>query len=107
MLATYLGEPAHEMRGDARLYKLDPPMQYQDDLDDEIMVIEYVVVSGAFAPFSGLETFIFPSDPKGNISDWGELPGSFQGFIDHEQALAGAGYQVALPPAPEPKAIEA
>lgn len=40
------------------------------------------------------ETYIFGSDAEGAILDWGELPGSFKGALDHEQALTNAGYEV-------------
>lgn len=55
---------------------------------------EHVVVSGCHAMFSGPETYIFPADSTGSITDWGELDGSFQGAIDHERALSDAGYTV-------------
>lgn len=63
-------------RGDARLYKLSEPHEGT----------EFVIVSGANAMFSGVA--------EGEVSDWGELEGSFRGSIDHERALAGAGYLV-------------
>ena len=34
------------------------------------------------------------ADERGNVLDWGELPGSFQGYVDHEEALNCAGYEV-------------
>lgn len=66
-------------------YRLDPPLDgiYAD-----------VVVSAADVPYSGPETFIFGANEKGEISDWGELPGSYRGGLDHEQALRNAGYTV-------------
>jgi len=49
----------------------------------------YVVTSAVYAMFSGPETYVFPADDNGVITDWGELEGSFQGALDHERAIAG------------------
>jgi len=71
----------------ARLYKLDPPCEYEDGHT------EYVITSGIYASdHEGLETYIFPADAKGNCLDWQELKGSFCGEINHERALKGLGY---------------
>ncbi len=70
-------------KGDARLYRLSPP------LEDN----EFVVVSAVDA-YSGPETYIFPSNEDGDVISWGELEGSFQGDKDHEEALGNAGYVV-------------
>lgn len=56
-------------------------------------VNDYVVVSAAVAMFSGPETYIFGTDENGDRTDFGELPGSFRGALDHEAALKGAGYK--------------
>jgi len=53
---------------------------------------EYVVVSAASVMYSGPETYVFKSDAEGEVLNWGELGGSFQGDLDHERALAEAGY---------------
>ena len=68
-----------------RTYRLDPPME---------ALHEYVVVSAVVAPVTGPETYIFEGDADGNVTDWGELPGSFRGDFDHERALRNAGYEV-------------
>ncbi len=84
--------------GDARLYKLDPPMSYEgwDDETDKnaTTTTEWVVVSATVAPYSGAETYIFPSNAEGEITSWGELDGSFRGALDHAEALANADYKV-------------
>lgn len=55
---------------------------------------EYVVSSLAYAlDIIPPETYIFPADKDGKITDWGELDGSFQGDWDHVQALKNAGYE--------------
>jgi hypothetical protein len=75
--------------GDARLYRLSAPLT-----DDAGNPTEYVIVSATFALYSGPETYIFPANADGKVTNWGELPGSFQGCLDHEAALGGAGYTV-------------
>lgn len=72
-------------RGDARLYRCEPPLAGHDR----------VVVSAANVPFSGPETYIFPADAEGKVIDYTELHGSFQGALDHAEALRGAGYEIA------------
>lgn len=74
--------------GDGRVYRVDPPMAYED------RTTEYVWVSATYVPYSGYETYIFPSDKHGNVLSWLELNGSFQGSMDHELALNNAGYTV-------------
>jgi hypothetical protein len=71
-----------EWRGDARLYKLSPPMRAD----------MYVVVSAVDASYSGPETYIFGSNKDGECPSMLELPGSFKGGKDHALALARAGY---------------
>jgi len=73
--------------GDASLYRLDPPLDGH----------AYVVVSATYALFGsppGLQTYIFPSDADGQVTNWGELDGSYEGDLDHEKALHRAGYTV-------------
>lgn len=77
--------------GSARLWHCEPPMV--SDCDTEL-VTEYVVTSATNIPFSGPETYIFASDSVGHVTCWGELPGSFQGGLDHEEAIRNAGYEV-------------
>jgi hypothetical protein len=54
---------------------------------------EFVIVSATYVAPTGPETYIFASDKKGNITDWGELDGSFRGDLDHAEALRLAGYE--------------
>lgn len=67
-----------------RLYQLSEPLEGH----------YYVVVSANNVPYSGPETYIFGADSSGDISDWGELHGSFRGDMDHDAALKKAGYEV-------------
>lgn len=80
--ATFIANNQN-MRSDARLYKMVPPYQGH----------EYVIVS-AIETRSTIETFIFPAYSDGKVSSWNELDGSFDGKMDHVQALGNAGYIV-------------
>lgn len=95
MNATRIPDPERikGFRGDARLYRLDPPLTHNDYFDGEI-THEYVVVSAANDPYSGPETYIFPADEKGNVTSWGELTGSQRGTLDHEAVLSDLGYTI-------------
>ena len=71
--------------GDARLYELSEPLERHS----------LIVVSAAYAMFSGPETYIFAaSNIDGEVKDFRELEGSQRGMISHEKALATAGYTV-------------
>lgn len=83
-------------RGHAQLWRVHPPLKRYSWSDEEADAYEYVVVSGARVSFSGPETYIFGADSKGKVLNWGELPGSFKGAIDHERALRGAGYDTLI-----------
>ena len=91
MTATFI-KTMTGFRGDARLYQVEPPIEY--GYDEHKATSEFVIVSAVSAMFSGPETYIFPAGTDGEILDWGELPGSFKGSFDHEEALRGAGYTV-------------
>ena len=77
----------HGERGERRLYRLSEPLEGHG----------FVLVSAIHLAFDTYlpETYIFPSNEAGTITDWSELPGSIQGVYDHAQALAGAGYELA------------
>lgn len=81
-------------RGEARLYRVSPPMVENQWPGDGKVEHGCVVVSAVVAMFSGPETYIFPADESGAVVSWGELDGSFRGGLDHEAALRGAGYTV-------------
>ena len=83
--------------GDARLYELSEPVEYDkpwDDDDPPAKKTKFVAVSATTVPFSGSETFIFPADENGKVIDWGRLDGSYSGGLSHIEALEGAGFQV-------------
>jgi len=76
-------------------YKVDPPMESRSWYKgDKIKKFDYVMVSAAVVPFGGPETYIFGCDEEGTVLDWGELKGSYQGGLSHEEALDGAGYKI-------------
>lgn len=92
-----------DFNGDARLYHVHPPMPYgwdqYDDFGNEITpkpTTDYVIVSALDRAFDtgSAETYIFPSNRDGEVTDWRELEGSFRGDTDHTRALKGAGYEV-------------
>lgn len=80
--------------GDAALYHLDPPFQGYSWSDAVASMYAHVIVSATIIPHSGPETYIFGASEDGEVLDWIELPGSFRGALDHEEALRGAGYGV-------------
>ena len=86
--ATLLKTQTSEAGADQRVYRLDPPHVEDGETHD------IVVVSAVYALFSGPETYIFPGTVDGEVTDFGELAGSFRGSIDHEEALRGMGYEV-------------
>ncbi len=91
--ATLIKARLANFTGDANLYRLDPPLT-DVDWDGNEHSHEYVVSSATVAMFSGPETYLFPADKDGEVTDWGELDGSYRGGLDHEEALRGAGYEV-------------
>jgi hypothetical protein len=92
--ATYVGVPQEGWQGDARIYRVDPPMSYYPTWEGPASLADHVVVSATTVMYTGPETYIFPADAEGKVLDWGELDGSFRGRLDHEEALRGAGYEV-------------
>jgi len=77
-------KPLTGFTGTAKLWKLSDPLDGND----------FVVTSATVAPYTGAETYIFPTDSDGKVLSWGELDGSYRGGLDHEEALQGAGYEV-------------
>ncbi len=71
------------------LYELSEPLK---DFNEE-KEFKFVVVSAINNEF-GIETYVFGADKDGNITDWGELPGSFKGSMDLVGALGEAGYAI-------------
>ena len=81
-------------QGAASLFRLEPPHKTEPWPDSEKpKSYKYVIVSAVVA-YSGPETYIFPANAKGEVTDWVEMPGSYRGGLNHEAALANAGYTV-------------
>ena len=92
--ATHIRDITND--GSIALYRLSPPIQVEG-FDNETGTYieaqhEYVIVSAVDVSWSEPETYIFSADEDGEVANWVELPGSFQGEKNHEKALAGAGY---------------
>lgn len=94
-IATLVINKLDGWNGDARLYKLSVPMKYQELYEQVEKDCGYVIVSAVIAPYSGPETYMFAAHESGEPINFLELPGSFKGHLDHELALANAGYSVA------------
>ncbi len=75
-----------ETQGQACLYELSEPLGGY----------EYVVVSAVKSRLTDMdgETLIFGSDETGKIKSFLELPGSYNGGMDHQKALNDAGYDI-------------
>jgi hypothetical protein len=86
-------------RGEAKLFRCEPPLEYEDYGDEQKQQTEYVIVSAVNAMFTGPETYIFPANAEGEITDWSELDGSYRGGHGHAEALENAGYSVEYEPA--------
>lgn len=82
--ATKLKKFVSRTGADQALYRLSPPFGGK----------EYVVVSAIYAPFTGPETYIFESDDSGEIVDYVDLEGSYQGGLCHTKALRNIGYEI-------------
>lgn len=79
--------------GDAKLYKMLPPLVATDYDGKTVETHEFVIVSAVVAMFSGPETYIFAATEDGEAKSYTELDGSFRGGLDHAEALRGAGYE--------------
>ena len=75
-----------------RYYRLDPPLEYDPSWDGTKCLTQFIVVSASSLMPSGPETYIFPADKDGQITNWLELDGSFRGELNHNRALANIGY---------------
>ena len=89
-------EKKEDYAGNARLYECTPPMEwdYWDGKKDVKKKAKYVIVSAANVMYDGPETYIFPANKKGEVTNWGELEGSYKGGLSHRAALQGAGYDL-------------
>ena len=93
MIATKIKDHLENFKGHAALYQLNPPIRKTIFCDDAVAEYEHVVVS-AVCVLGTPETYIFASNNEGEIVDWCELNGSYRGGLDHDEALANAGYEI-------------
>lgn len=70
-------------RGHAALYRMEPPHE-----GHELVIVSAVNTDTAY------ETYLFPGDASGKITDYAELSGSIKGTTDHAKALAEASYEI-------------
>lgn len=98
MTATLVQDNLSGFKGHAALFKLSPPMEstdWDDDSNKLTLKHDFVVLSSVIAFDHGsAETFIFPANAEGKVTNWGELPGSQRGTLDHDYILWRKGYQV-------------
>ena len=74
------------------IYKLEPPLKYEEFTggDWSEQETEYILISSS--SMCGMETYIFPADRSGVVTDWGELNGSVKGYVQAEDILESIGY---------------
>lgn len=77
--------PVEGFQGEAKLWKISRPVK----IDESDRMVEYIVSSAVSAMFTGPETYLFSADEKGEVLNWGELPGSYRGDFDHQEAMQG------------------
>ena len=73
-----------DWEGEARLYRLDPPLAYYSG-EDGTLTTDYVTVCGYVdrrTGHHGTQTFILPTDAEGKVIDWRKVDGSFTGTAD-------------------------
>lgn len=68
--------------GHRRLFRMSPPLDGH----------QYVIASTSTV--YGVETYLFPADSSGEITDWGDLDGSLRGVYEAEACFNSIGYQV-------------
>lgn len=102
--AELIKDISADFQGDAQLYKLSEPVFYKDtewkkvdgkgEWHSKKRQTKFVVVSSISAApdHGGSETFIFPSDAKGVVQNWGELQGSQRGNASAFLVLGSLGY---------------
>lgn len=99
-MSTRTATPIKHLRGwqgEATLYKLSEQLA-----GNTHVIVSAIDISSRYmrhpddtTPHSMLiETYIFGATEDGEVADWGELPGSLKGTLDHADALREAGYEV-------------
>lgn len=92
--AKLIKDNLKNFKGHAALYKLSEPLIYQSWLDKTAKHYEYVICSTSYNSLGELQTLIFGANQKGEVVDWGDLPGSMRNSTSHEEVLNNAGYEL-------------
>lgn len=81
--------------GTMLLWSVEPAIRYQDwdGTKKKTCETHFVITSAADVIYSGPETYIFPANSLGEVTDWGELPGSLRGSLNHETAIKGINHE--------------
>ena len=79
----------------ASLYRVDPPLH-----STPTRGYDHVIVLAQEDQY-GEQTLILGADPDARITSLGDLPGSFDGAMDHVEALRRAGYEVVISGGPD------
>jgi hypothetical protein len=89
MKATFVKE-ADGFAEHAELFRLERPAETRCGINFQFIVVSTLKC----ALDTGLpETYIFPTYSNGEVLDWRELEGSFQGAMDISKALRDGGYE--------------
>jgi transcription elongation factor Elf1 len=72
--------------GDARLYELSTPIDYEGGQTKHAVVMVTEMMNGRVAA-------LFPANQKGEILDWGDWNGTRRYCGSHEQFLSGIGFE--------------
>jgi hypothetical protein len=88
MKATFV-KSVSEFAGYAELFRLEKLKKHR------YVTFRFIIVSTLDCAFDTNmpETNIFPANSKGEVLDWSELEGSFQGAVDISKALRNGGYE--------------
>jgi len=94
-IAYKLGRVNPEAAGEMILYRLEPAWEARSEWNDEAEAQAHQYVVASRASVLGMwETYLFPADEHGAITDWGELPGSTTGYVDQDDVIESIGYTV-------------
>jgi hypothetical protein len=85
-----LKKGAKSLNDECRIYELSESVEYAPGKKTD-----FVIVTAINGVITGPETHIYPARFDGSVLDWAEMPGSFQGGMDCEEAIRRAGWQVA------------
>jgi len=82
-----------DWKSDAKLYALSVQLDGHSYVVAASSAVEHIPGTPPIR-----ETLIFGADADGHVLTFDELPGSYIGGLDHEEALRRAGYEVFYTP---------